>query len=215
MSGQVPDPLGFELIPPGSGPDAQGRRRVHPLTPLIHGVQWWPAGIVAGLSMASQFGADLGGGALLIGAAGLLLVTLLGTGFGLLAWQRLTFWFDDDGDLRVDSGVLSRQQRRLQLSRLQSVDVTQPLLARVAGLAEVRVEVAGAGDSRVALQFLTLREADALRNEVIARSAGCAPTPRRRPSRCSRRCRPATSSSPSSCGRRRCCWRSAPSSSSW
>jgi putative membrane protein len=164
--------LSFEVVPSASGPDAHGRRRVHPYTPLVHGFQWWPAGIAAGFVLASETGLSLGSGGLLLGVAALLLLTLVGTGFGYLSWQRLTFWFDDDGDLRVDSGVISRQERRLQLSRLQSVDVLQPFLARIVGLAEVRVEVAGAGDSRVSLQYLSLAEANALRNEVVARSAG-------------------------------------------
>jgi putative membrane protein len=175
MSGQQPDPLSFEIVPPGrSAPGSDGRRRVHPLTPVVQGVAWWPAGIVAAFSIISQTGLKVGTGGLLLGLAALAGVTALGIGFSYLGWQRLTFWFDDDGDLRVDSGVLSRNERRLQLSRLQSVDVLQPLLARLAGLAEVRVEVAGAGDSKVSLQFLTLREANELRNEVIARSAGVA-----------------------------------------
>ncbi len=176
MSGQHEDPLSFELVPPGASlPDARGRRRVHPLTPLIQGVSWWPAGIVAALSLMAQTDVRLGSGGIWIALAALFAVTALGTGFGYLGWQRLTFWFDEDGDLRVDSGVISRNERRLQLSRLQSVDVLQPLLARLAGLAEVRVEVAGSGDSKVTLQFLTLREANELRNEVLARSAGVRP----------------------------------------
>ena len=173
MSGQEQDPLAFEIVKPGrSAPDAQGRRRVHPWTPFIEGVRWWPGGIVAGVTLAAQLDVKLGSGAILVGLAGLVAVTLLGMAWAYLGWQRRTFWFDDDGDLRVDSGVLSRNERRLQLSRLQSVDVLQPLVARVAGLAEVRVEVAGAGDSKINLQYLTLREATDLRNEIIARSAG-------------------------------------------
>jgi putative membrane protein len=101
-------------------------------------------------------------------------VTALGIGWNYVEWNRRWFWFDEDGDLRVDSGVLRTQQRRVQLSRLQSVDVLQPLLARFAGLAEVRIEVAGTGDSKQSIQFLTLAEANALRNEVVARSAGVA-----------------------------------------
>jgi putative membrane protein len=172
VSGQTPDPLSFEVIPPGSVPDASGRRRTHPLTPLIQGVGWWPAGIVVAISVLSRSEVTIGSGGVLVGILGLLVVTAIGTAFAYLSWRRRTFWFDDDGDLRIDSGVLSRNERRLQLSRLQSVDVLQPLLARLAGLAEVTVEVAGAGDSKVHLQYLTLGEATALRNEMIARSAG-------------------------------------------
>ena len=173
MSGHEQDPLSFEVVPPGrSAPDDTGRRRVHPLTPFVQGVSWWPAGIIAAITLTAQFDVKVGSGGLLVGVLGLVAITLLGTGWNYLQWQRLTFWFDDDGDLRVDSGLVSRNERRLQLSRLQSVDVLQPLLARLAGLAEVRVEVAGSGDSKVSLQFLTLVEANGLRNEILARSAG-------------------------------------------
>jgi len=173
VSGGERDPIAFEVVKPGrSAPDEHGRRRVHPWTPFIEGVRWWPGGVVAGVTLAAQLDVKVGTGAILVGLAGLVGVTLLGMAWGFLGWQRRTFWFDEDGDLRVDSGVLSRNERRLQLSRLQSVDVLQPLIARFAGLAEVRVEVAGAGDSKINLQFLTLREANELRNEIIARSAG-------------------------------------------
>ncbi len=151
MSGQEQDPLSFEVVAPGrSGPDADGLRRVHPYTPFVQGLQWWPAAVIGGITIMAQTGTSLGSGGLLIAAAGLLAITAIGVGINYLQWQRLRFWFDTDGDLRVDSGVLSRNQRRLQLSRLQSVDVLQPLLPRLVGLAEVRVEVAGAGDSKAA-----------------------------------------------------------------
>ena len=90
----------------------------------------------------------------------------------VLSWWMTTYWFDADGDLRVDSGILQRNERRLQLSRLQAVDIKQPVLARIFGLAEVSVEVAGSHDSRVALRFLTETAAQDLRNQVLARAAG-------------------------------------------
>jgi putative membrane protein len=165
------DPLSFEVFKP-TDPDQHGRRRVHPLTPVIQAVRWWPAVLVAMVALPGQMEVSVGGSAIAIGGGVLVLITSLAVFWNYLEWQRLAFWFDDDGDLRVQSGVLTKQERRLQVSRLQSVDVLQPLLARLAGLAEVRIEVAGAGDSRQNLQFLTLAEANALRNEVIARSAG-------------------------------------------
>ena len=171
MSGQEQDPLSFEVFKP-VGPDEHGRRKVHPLTPVIQAVRWWPAVLVAAITLPGQMEVSVGGQVVLAGAGVLVLMTSLAVFWNYLEWQRLSFWFDEDGDLRVQSGVLTKQERRLQVSRLQSVDVLQPLLARLAGLAEVRIEVAGAGDSRQNLQFLTLAEANALRNEVIARSAG-------------------------------------------
>lgn len=162
--------------PPIPGPSAGGwtpeglRRNTHPITPLIAAGRVLPFAFVAAIA----FGPDIGAG-LLILLAGIVLLVLVTAGLSYLSWQRFSFWFDASGDLRVDKGVLTRTETRLQLSRLQSVDVVQPLLARLAGLAEVRVEVAGAGESRAAIQFLTLSDAQALRAEVLGRAAGVHP----------------------------------------
>ena len=106
----------------------------------------------------------------------LVVLVVLALGFALfaaaawLAWWRRTFWIDADGDLRVDSGVLQRSARRLQLSRLQSVDIVAPFIARLVGLVELRVEVAGAGDSRIVLKYLTRSDADDLRGVILGLS---------------------------------------------
>ena len=39
------DPLSFEVFKP-VGPDEHGRRRVHPLTPFVQAVRWWPAALI-------------------------------------------------------------------------------------------------------------------------------------------------------------------------
>lgn len=180
--------------------DEQGRRRTHPLTPLVHGLKMIPSLIglflIFGLQNASNFSAqisddpetkalstwlslnapflaELSFGWLVIGLAVVLVV--LTTALRWVGWTRLAYWFDTDGDLRVDSGVLFRNERRLQLSRLQTVDVVQPLVARFFGMCELRIEVAGQGDSRAVLQFLTATEATSLRSEILARAAGVRP----------------------------------------
>lgn len=147
------------------------RRKVHPITPLVRVSNYLPALILAFL---------IGGGQALfdrpLGALGLfgvfVVIATLALGYEFLAYRRLAFWFDEDGDLRVQSGVVFHQERRLQLSRLQTVDVNRPLVARFFGFAALRVEVAGAGDSRADLQYLTVEDAQALRSEILARSAG-------------------------------------------
>lgn len=155
---------------PESAPDAPGvtERRLHPLTPLANAVQTAPV-VLAAVIFAG--GVSLGVRVLIGLAAMVLLGSLIGVG-SYLEWRRFTFWFDDSGDLRVDSGVLQRHHRKLALSRLQSVDVSEPFWARLFGLAQVTVEVAGAGDSRVVLRFLQNSTAQDLRNELLARSAG-------------------------------------------
>jgi putative membrane protein len=155
----------------------------HPLTVFVTVLRSVPVLLGIGVAMLAQSGAGqwveavpvAWWGLVLGGLAILVVLALAIAGFAYLSWSRLTFYFDSSGDLRVDSGVFTKQQRRLALSRLQSVDVNQPLLARVVGMAEVKVEVAGAGDSRVTLQYLTLAQAQAFRDEVLARAAGLRP----------------------------------------
>ena len=52
------------------------------------------------------------------------------------------------------------------------MDVVQPLLARVMGLARLNVEVAGGSDSKIQLAYLTYDQAQHLRNHLLARAAG-------------------------------------------
>jgi putative membrane protein len=143
-------------------------RHLHPLSPLVRG---WK--IFAGLAavVAQQVAFERHGGALVA-------LVVLGAAVpvaGVLAWLswRTTRFGIESGDLRIDSGVLVRRSRRIRLDRLQAVDVVRPLLARVAGLAELRLEVVGGGKhSEGALAYLGEDEARALRAELLARAAG-------------------------------------------
>lgn len=157
---------------PGFSPDVQ-KKHTAPITPLVHAATALPVAIVAGWVLSDQI-ALLPGSRLL--RAMLLAVLIVGavTARAYLAWVRTEYYFDADGDFRLDSGIISRQQRRLQISRLQSVDVVQPLAARLFGMAQVAIDVAGTNDSRAEVKYLAIDDATALRNEILARSAGVA-----------------------------------------
>ena len=184
----IGDDLGLGLAVPGSRLiDSQGHRKVHPISPLVHAVAVLPAlagvSIAAGIQRVSSIGEQLTGFPVLDAlpplAAAILAIALLAAllavivaGFQYLEWRAFSFWFDDDGDFRVQSGVLIKQQRRVQVSRIQAVDVTQPFAARLFSMAAVVIEVAGQDDSRVRLKYVTLADAREIRREVLARSAG-------------------------------------------
>lgn len=142
-------------------------QRTNPLSPLVQAAPAVPALAIFLIGPGAGFVRRLD----LPIVPSIVAVALLGYAlfvlFVWLAWWRRTFWIDDDGDLRVDSGVIQRSARRLQLSRLQSVDILTPFLARLVGLVEVRVEVAGAGDSRIVLRYLTRGQADELRALIL------------------------------------------------
>jgi putative membrane protein len=84
----------------------------------------------------------------------------------------VTKWRIHGSELQIETGLLRRQSIRLPLSRIQSVDLVRPLLARVFGLAEVRVQVAGSGRSRGRLTYLREHDAALLRARLLALAHG-------------------------------------------
>lgn len=98
-------------------------------------------------------------------------VAVVGAIAGFWSWVSLRFWVDGD-DLVVERGVIRRQTRRIGLSRMQAVDVVRPLVTRVFGLAEIRLELAGGDRAEIAFRFLSRRHGEALRAELLARAAG-------------------------------------------
>ncbi|GAA0961880.1 PH domain-containing protein [Actinocorallia libanotica] len=90
---------------------------------------------------------------------------------GVWAWWAVRFWIDGD-DLVVDTGMVRSRIRRIPLSRMQGVDVVSPLLGRLLGLAEVRLELAGGSSAEITLRYLGKRRARELRAELVALAAG-------------------------------------------
>lgn len=150
-------------------------RRMHPVTPAIKG---WKV-LVAVLAVSwYQLGENLREVATLRDGhiwfwvvGGLAVVALIGFGYSALAWRATRFAVTDDA-VHLQTGVLFRQQRQARLDRLQAVDVVQPLLARLVGLSELKLEVAGGSGSAVSLAFLKEADAETLRTELLALAAG-------------------------------------------
>jgi len=159
--------------PPQPTPwSATGPRHTHPVTPVVKALRVAPGLLV----FFFIFGGE--GVTKVLGRPGavaaILVMMMITAGAAWLSWRRLTYWFDQDGDLRIHSGIFQRQERRVQVSRLQSVDVTQPLLARIFGLAQIRPEVAGSSAGATTLEYLSADDAAHLRAELLARASGLA-----------------------------------------
>ena len=149
--------------------------RMHPVTPAVKG---WKVLVVLLVIAAQQFSDDivqarelLAGRGWMIAAGVVVGGALIGFGYAALAWRMTRYAVDDDA-VYLHSGVLFRQQRKARLDRLQAVDVVQPMLARLLGLSELKLEVAGGPGSAVSLAFLKEEQADTLRAELLARAAG-------------------------------------------
>ena len=151
-------------VPPAGGA-ADGFRRLHPLTPVLRG---WKVFAAAVAIAAQQAYGGLEMSWLLIGIAASI---PLGAAYGYLAWRSTHYRVDAEA-LRLETGVLSKRSRRVRLDRLQAVDVVRPLVARVLGLAELRLEVAGGSSSEAPLAYLSEENAQRLRAELLARAAG-------------------------------------------
>ena len=161
---------------PAAPSERAGLRHLHPLTPFLRG--WAVMGaLIAGVGQQTM--GDLGARTVLTALAGAVVVVLV---YGWLAW-RATWYGVVGGDLVHEQGILFRRSRRVRLDRLQSVDVVRPLVARLLGLAELRLEVAGGSGPEAPLAYLSEGDALRLRAELLARAAGIAETTPEAPER--------------------------------
>jgi putative membrane protein len=156
---------------PTPGEPADETFRLHPLTPLALGGRI--LGALVALTLFSLAGSKAGQG----GGINVTTLAIYG-GFAVLLVIRgvimvaVTRYYLHGGELRIDSGLLSKQSKRVRLNRAQSVDVSQPLAARIFGLAEVKVTTAGTERSSVRLRYLSLPVAQSLRADLLSRSKG-------------------------------------------
>lgn len=158
--------------------------RVHPVSPLVRG---WVA-VVAVLfifgrnSFDSLLSGDWDGESVpggtplpVIGVAVGAAVVIFGLSY-FLSWRFTRYQVTSD-QVRINSGVIFRQQRQARIDRVQAIDVVQPLLARIFGLAELKFEVADGGKSAMRLSFLKAGEAQRLRAAILQRAAGVSVNP--------------------------------------
>ena len=175
------DPPGQSESPhPAVPQDTEPWHRVHFISPLVRGWialvailyfvgrDWFEGLFDAGTRGRSPL--PEGVGPLVAGGVLLGVVVLIALVF-LVSWYFTRYQVTAD-HVRVHSGVVFRQQRQARLDRVQAIDIVQPLLARIFGLAELKFEVADAGKSAVRLAFLKIDDAKRLRATILARAAG-------------------------------------------
>lgn len=158
-------------------------RRVHPVSPMVRG---WLV-VVAFLyffgqnSLNNIFSAgelppeadkdwSFTPSVLLVVAGGIGILVLIMAGF-FLSWY-FTKYQVTARHVHVNSGVVFRQQRQARIDRVQAIDIVQPLVARIFGLAELKFEVADSGSTAMRLAYIKLDAAKVLRNDILARAAG-------------------------------------------
>ncbi|MFF1693043.1 PH domain-containing protein [Streptomyces sp. NPDC058257] len=169
MSG-VQEVTGEETAP---GAEHVRERRLHPVTPLRRA--WAPVAVLVGLAVHDPSGTQRRVSELPVTQilAGIAVVLLGGALYGFMSWW-FTHFAVTDTELRIRTGLIFRRTAHIRLDRLQAVDVTQPLAARIAGVAKLKLDVVGA-EKKDELAYLGQEEASVLRAELLARAAGFAP----------------------------------------
>ncbi|WP_448005976.1 PH domain-containing protein [Agromyces bauzanensis] len=96
-------------------------------------------------------------------------IVLLVVGFWL-SWRLHTFRVTHEA-VEVRSGILFRSHRSARLDRIQGINVTRPLFARLFGTAKLEVSVAGQS-ANVQLAYLGSALADGLRADILRLASG-------------------------------------------
>ena len=88
-----------------------------------------------------------------------------------LWWRRMGYRLGTE-ELSLRRGLFSTQLRTARYDRTQAVDVVEPVIARLFRLAAVRVETAGGQSSVIEIAYLKKSDAEALRDDILARVHG-------------------------------------------
>lgn len=163
-----------------------GWLRVHRATPLVRA---WLAIVALVGSVVSQIGLETLGS--LARAAADRTLLLAATSLGVLAaatamlwavsgiWWRATGYRIGEDEVALRRGVITRSQRTARYDRVQAIDVVEPLVPRLFGLAALRIETAGGGNSVLEIAYLKKAVAERLRARIVDRlSAEAAPAAR-------------------------------------
>jgi len=92
----------------------------------------------------------------------LIAITLISAVYGYIHWM-VTRWRIEGDTLRIETGLIRKDSRRLPLARIQAVDIVRPFLARLLGVSELRIRLAGSGSTDGKLAYLSEAQAAELR----------------------------------------------------
>jgi putative membrane protein len=116
--------------------------------------------LVIGAFSTSQFDGFGTGAAVLLAAAVLAVLA-----YQVAYVRRFDYELTPD-TFDLQSGVVSRRTREIPYRRVQNVDVSRNVLQRALGIAELRIETAGGGETEAQLRYVSDDEADRIQREV-------------------------------------------------
>ena len=151
MSDPLPDQV--------AAPEEDEFRRLSPLTPIARSAIFLAAAAYTGGRQVIEE-REFTGAAIAAAA-----VLVAGAVFGFASWYRTKFRITAT-ELRIDTGVFNRRSRRVRLDRILEIGVNQPFVARLLGLAELKIETATT-EAEVSLSYLPLGEAHEVRHVLL------------------------------------------------
>ena len=150
----------LELLEPGVW------HRLHPLSPFVRAGRAAIALLVVfvpALLSGRDFFGSLVDVAILLGVLAL----------GFVSWL-VTRWQVSAQELRIETGLVRRSSQRYPLSQLQAIDVIEPGLGRLFGLAELRLRMGGDTGDNARLAYVPASHAQELRARLLALATGAA-----------------------------------------
>ena len=139
--------------------------RLHPLSPLVRAGRATIGIVIVVVPSVLRGGGNASGSSIELGVLGVLVL------LGFISWL-VTRWRVEDDDLRIETGLIRRQSLRFPLAQVQAIDIVRPGLARLFGVAELRLRMAGNTGATARLAYLHAREAEPLRTRLLALAHG-------------------------------------------
>lgn len=94
-------------------------------------------------------------------------IFLLTVLWGIIHWRTFTYRIEE-GELRVEKGVLIKEKKYIPLEKIHSIDFTESMLHQVFGVVKVQMQTAGGIDPEVKLTAVTKEEGERLKQEILA-----------------------------------------------
>ena len=155
----------------GSDAAQDNVHRLHPLSLVLRVISFLPQFLFG--TIAATISVDNNIARIFIGFGLLAGVAI----FGLIAWLRWRKFTYEIGanEVHIKSGIIGRNNRSIPYERIQDVNIEQKLLARIFGLATLKLETGSAGNGDDGeLNAVKLARAEELRDMIRARKRGVA-----------------------------------------
>ncbi|QQZ09167.1 PH domain-containing protein [Heyndrickxia vini] len=79
---------------------------------------------------------------------------------GIVKWRRFTYRLEE-GELRIEYGLLVKKKRYIPFERIQSLDLSEGILHRPFGLVKVKIETAGSNMTEAEAELTAIKKSEA------------------------------------------------------